>query len=311
MCQTSFRMRRLNGWSGGVVGGTLAFFVAAAMAAEPARAQTGSVQPASAIQQVSLPTRAILDAPISIQDQPFDHALRWARAGLKHIHNHIHDYTCTLVKRERVDGELSEYQYVYCKVRHTNDAGQASLGIYMRFLAPSAVQGREVLFVEGENDGHMIARKGGRRFAYITVEVDPTSELAMRDNRYPITEFGVKNLVSRLIEVAEEEAALNECSVRYFRNAKVDGRICTGIEVTKQVQREDSRFYQAKIYIDNELQVPIHFETYDWPAEEGGEPQLLEQYTYRNLQVNLGMTDADFDRNNASYQLRKPSKSDR
>ena len=38
---------------------------------------------------------------------------------------------------------------------------------------------------------------------------------------------------------------------------------------------------------------------YDW----SGKPQLLEEYTYLNLKLNNGFTDADFDVRNPNYQF--------
>ena len=49
---------------------------------------------------------------------------------------------------------------------------------------------------------------------------------------------------------------------------------------------------------DDELQIPIRYESYDWPQKEGGQPVLLEEYTYTDLKVNVGLTDKDFDPDN-------------
>ncbi len=63
-------------------------------------------------------------------------------------------------------------------------------------------------------------------------------------------------------------------------------------------------FHVAQIYVDDELNLPIRYEAYDWPAEEGGKPQLTEEYTYLNLKLNNGFTDADFDIRNPNYQFK-------
>ena len=55
----------------------------------------------------------------------------------------------------------------------------------------------------------------------------------------------------------------------------------------------------ARLFFDNELKVPIHFDAYIWPEKEGGEPQLEESYTYaKNLKINNNFTARDFDANN-------------
>jgi hypothetical protein len=235
--------------------------------------------------------------------------LAMARDGYDRIRHEIQDYSCLLVKRERVQGRLGDYQYMYVKVRHArHNAGgdpEVPFGVYLKFLGPPELKGREVLYVEGENEGRLVARRGGLRFAYITTELDPHSELAMRDNRYPIMEIGIENLVRRFVEVAEEGVLLQGCSIQLYQGAKVDDRRCSCIEVT-QPDRGESRaeFFRARVYIDEELQIPIHYEAFDWPETATGEPRLLEQYTYRNLQLNIGLQDEDFSRHNPAYGFR-------
>ncbi|GIW96569.1 MAG: hypothetical protein KatS3mg110_4610 [Pirellulaceae bacterium] len=232
--------------------------------------------------------------------------LEWARSGYQRIDSQIADYTCLLVKRERVHGKLLPYHYMFAKVRHgqQRDGQQVPFSVYLKFLAPDDLQGREVLYVEGQNDGKLIAKKGGLRFAYITTRIDPNSELALEDNRYPITEFGFKNLVRRFIEHLEN-SVLEDCTLEIRTGASVDGRPCIGIEVINHRPDSAVRFHSARVYIDTQLEIPIHYEAFDWPAAGQTEPRLLEQYTYRQIKLNVGLTDADFDPANPDYGFRK------
>ena len=50
--------------------------------------------------------------------------------------------------------------------------------------------------------------------------------------------------------------------------------------------------------------MPIRYESYDWPRGEGHQPELMEEYTYLNLKLNNGFTDADFDAENPNYKFR-------
>ena len=247
------------------------------------------------------------DGPTEIDSMEI--ILEMAREGHERIQNEIRDYSCLLIKRERVQGRLGDYHYMYAKVRHARDtAGQgaaAPFSVYLRFLGPPELKGREVLYVDGENDGLLIARKGGLRFASVTTELDPTSELAMRDNRYPLTEFGIENLVRRFVEVVEEGVLLQDCTIQLLEGAKVDGRPCMCIEVKQRGTLENrAEFYLARVYIDDELRVPIHYEAFGWPESDDGSPRLLEQYTYRDLKLNIGLDDDDFSRGNPAYGFR-------
>ncbi len=229
---------------------------------------------------------------------PLEPALELAQRGLSQLRAKVKDYSCTVVKRERIDGKLGEHQYLFAKVRHE------PFSVYLYFLAPDDVKGQEVIYVEGRNDGNMLAHAGsGVRAMVGTVSLKPDGALAMQGNRYAITEIGVENLAKRLVEVAEHDKQFGECDVNFFPNAKVNGRICTCVQVVHPVPRRNFRFHLARVFIDDELLIPIRYEAYDWPHEEGGQPVLMEEYTYMNVQANNGFTDADFDPKNAAYKF--------
>ncbi|NCA12070.1 DUF1571 domain-containing protein [bacterium] len=229
---------------------------------------------------------------------PLEPALEVARRGLAGIQTNIQDYSCTVVKRERIDGKLGEHEYMFAKIR------QRPFSVYLLFLGPDSVKGQEVIYVDGRNDGNMLAHAGsGVRAMVGTVSLKPQSMLAMAGNRYPITELGVENLTKRLVEVAEHDKQFGECDVNFYPNAKVNGRICTCIQVTHPVPRRNFRFHLARVFIDDELTIPIRYEAYDWPQAQGGQPVLMEEYTYMNVKLNNGFTDADFDPKNTSYKF--------
>jgi len=240
-------------------------------------------------------------------EHPLLPLVRMATARLKTFDAEVRDYTCMLVKRERVDGQVLEYEHIELKLRHrrVEDGGVVPFSVYMKFLGPAELRGREVVYVEGRNKGQLIALKGGPRLAYLTTALDPESGLAMERSRYPITEVGIKKLIERLLEVAREELEYDDCQVRYFAGTKVDGRDCTLVEVTHPKRRRNERYHMARIFIDTELNLPIRYAAYDWPEEEGGRPRLLEEYTYLNLKFNVGLTDADFDHHNPAYGFDK------
>jgi len=237
-------------------------------------------------------------ASVAGATHPLEPALEMARKGLAGIQANIQDYSCTVVKRERIDGKLGEHEYMFAKIR------QRPFSVYLLFLGPDSVKGQEVIYVDGRNDGNMLAHAGsGVRAMVGMVSLKPQSMLAMAGNRYPITELGVENLTKRLVEVAEHDKHFGECDVNFYPNAKVNGRICTCIQVAHPVPRRNFRFHLARVFIDDELMVPIRYEAYDWPQEQGGQPVLMEEYTYMNVKINNGFTDADFDPKNTAYKF--------
>lgn len=246
----------------------------------------------------------------SVSDHPLQKPLQIARELREHIRENIRDYSCVLVKRERVDGKLRNHEYIFAKVRHEQQVDNSSvpLGVYLSFLGPSSVKGREVLYVQGENDNQLIARNGGKRFAYVVTSLDPTSTTAMHGNRYPITEIGFLRLADRLIELAEHnieaDGELRDCHVQFYEGSRVDDRPCRCIEVKYPQPREGLQFHLARVFIDEELRIPVRYEAYEWPTAESEEPPLLEEYTYTRIRLNHGFSRVDFDRTNVAYRLK-------
>ena len=76
------------------------------------------------------------------------------------------------------------------------------------------------------------------------------------------------------------------------------------IEVIHPVPRRNFLFDVARIFVDRDLNLPIRYESYDWPKEPGGPPELMEEYSYLDLKLNNGFTDADFSINNPNYHFR-------
>jgi hypothetical protein len=231
-------------------------------------------------------------------EHPLAPALAFARQVSDHMAATVHDYTATVIKQERFGNVLKPKEVCFVKARIE------PFSVYMDFLAPPALKGQEALYVAGANEGNLIGHAGSGAMALLGSKwLPPTGPIAMLGQRYPITELGIANLAKRLIEVGEKDIHYGECYVWRNDNAKVGDRPCISITVMHPVKRAGFLFYIARIFVDKELMVPVHYEAYDWPANPGEPPPLLEQYTYTNLKLNPGLTDADFDPHNPEYKF--------
>jgi len=240
---------------------------------------------------------------------PLGPALVFAREGLEKMQTAVEDYTCTLVKRERIKGKLLDYEYIFAKIRNrrvVDGKTTSPFSVYMYFLKPATVKGREVLYVEGQNEGKLVAHEGGAAGRYLpTVWLKPTGILAMRNQRYPITDVGIENLVAKLIERGESDQAKDrkDCEVTFTPNAKINKRSCTLLQIRHAKPSPGLDFHFAQIFIDDELQVPVRYAAYGFPEKEGERPPVLEEYTYLNLKLNVGLEDKDFDHENTDYRF--------
>ena len=170
-------------------------------------------------------------------EHPLMPALRWAKETLPAIEN-LKDYSATFVKRERVNGEVGRRQCFFIKIRHK------PFSVYSRGLAPASIKGQEVIYVAGQDDGKLWAHPAGFRGRLVhAVALKPDGIIAMRGQRYPITEIGIFNMVKHLVAVAEQDLQHDECEVTFFSAAKINGRTCTWFQVVHPLPRPYFRFH--------------------------------------------------------------------
>ncbi|MBX3414497.1 MAG: DUF1571 domain-containing protein [Pirellulales bacterium] len=236
--------------------------------------------------------------PETAPPHPLEAVLELADRAVQRA-DELHDYSATFIKRERIDGRLSNYDYMFLKVRH------APFSIYLYCLGPVKPKGQEAIYVEGQNEGKVLGHTTGIRDRIAgTMSLDPAGSRMMEGNLYPLTSIGIKNLASKLANLHRYELNFGECEVNTYPGAKVDGRECTCVQVVHPVERENFKFHLSRTYYDHATGLPIRFEGYLWPTTPGGKPVLLEEYTYQNVQFNQGISDLDFDTQNPAYGYR-------
>ena len=244
------------------------------------------------------------------QAHPLDATIRMAREKLGYSRQQIRDYSATLVKREQVNGELLDYQFIYVKIRNERQDVQgritAPFSVYMQFVRPEDLKGREVLWVKGHNNNKLIAHEGSGLVGLLSVWLEPTSSVAMRGQRYPVSFVGTENLLDQYITRMEKSKRLGtpeDFQVQVFEGARVDGRACTCTQLTHPVPRNYLDNYVSRLFIDNEYNIPIRYVTFGWPKRQGDKSSVIEEYTYRDVKLNAGFTDADFNHKNRSYSF--------
>ena len=206
----------------------------------------------------------------------------------------VQDYTCTFHKRERINGHLTSAQVLTFKSR------LSPRSIYVKYQRPRA--GREAIFVADRNANKVVAHDVGLgKFLAGTLYLDPLGTMAMEDNRHPITEAGLGNLIESVSRRWNAELRPEESHVKFHPSMQVGTRLCTMIESVHPEKSPRYLYHMVRLYIDHEQGLPIRFEAYDWPKAPGAAPELVEEYTYVDLKLNVGLSDADFDPSNSAY----------
>ena len=235
-------------------------------------------------------------------NHPIDPLMEVATDVLKHIDDTVIDYTATVISQVRLNRKLQPERRFACKIRHARVKGEDQCGfsVYLRFVKPDA--GQEVIWVDGCNDDKLVAHATvlGK---VIRLDLKPESMLAMRNSRHPIMDIGFRNLLAKMLEKGNRDREHGECEVQIKRNLEIEGRKCIMLEISHPVKRDYFEFHIARIYLDEELEIPIGYEGYLWPKLEGGDPVLLEKYFYTNLKLNVELKDGDFDPENEAYKF--------
>ena len=226
---------------------------------------------------------------------PITHAKK-AIADCRDRYTQVRDYTCTFVKRERIDDRLTPQHIMVMKARTSPNS------VYFRFQQPN--QGREAIYVHGRNNGRIVAHDVGiTKFLAGTMHLDPRGSMAMEDNRHPVTEAGIGTLIETVAKHWAVELTPGESQLTFHDEVRVGNRRCTLIESVHPQRRPDFLFHKVKLYIDQEHGLPIRFEAYDWPRHAGAAAELVEEYSYLDLKINVGLHDHDFDPANKQYSF--------
>jgi len=203
----------------------------------------------------------------------------------------VNDYEATFTKKEVVGKKLLQTE-MFVKFR------EQPFSVYIKYLNPHA--GREVIYVAGRNKDKLLAHGEGITSIVGTIKLKPDSKDAMEENRYPITMFGMSNLVSTLMQQWQEDEKHDDCAVKFFPNAKLDKVECKVVETSYPKNVAHAKFHMSRLYIAKETGLPVRVEQFGFPAA-GAEAPVIEEYTYSNIKTNVGFSDIDFDTANKAY----------
>jgi len=208
----------------------------------------------------------------------------------------VQDYTSTFSKRERVGrgGKKLIVQSMAIKFR------EKPFSVYFLFQDKNT-RGREVIYVAGQNQGNLLVHEAGFASIAGTLKFAPNASDVMEENRYPITQFGLKNLVEKVIAQWEAESKYDETDVKYYNQAHLGDTECLAIETSHPQPRRQFKYHKTLVYIDKKTKLLVRVEQYGWPTRRGEKPPIIEEYTYSNIKTNVGLKNIDFHPNNPNY----------
>jgi len=208
-------------------------------------------------------------------------------------------YTCTFVKQESIDGQISAEQETDVKFR------SEPFSVMMHFRRNAGLAGR-VIYVEDrwvDEDAEDPALRalavcqpaGGLSYLVKSVKQPIRGKLAQKTSRRSIDQFGFENSLDLLIKYSKKAEAEGVLGMEFVGVTRFDGRDVWLIRRTLPYTGPNGAYPDrvADLYIDQEHKVLLAVYTYS--GDEREPEQLLGKYEYRNIRFNADLTDKDFD----------------
>jgi hypothetical protein len=205
-----------------------------------------------------------------------DHPTEFLQMCLDRYDRKVQGYSCTLVKKERVAGNLKPLEVVEAHFR------EQPFSVFMEWKK-GAGKAKRVLYVEGENNDKMLARPPGiLGIAVFTRDVDATDVKA--SGRYLITQFGIKLGAERTLRAMLSAKAKNTLHVKYegvFTVPELGNRSCYKLVRTPYDPPEDMEgVNELTIYIDTETWLQVG------SILKNSAGDLIAEYFFRNIKIN-------------------------
>jgi outer membrane lipoprotein-sorting protein len=200
----------------------------------------------------------------------------------------VQDYTANFLKQERVGGELLPEENILLKFKKP-------FKIYLKWLK-GPHEGREALYVDGKYDNKVIGHEGGL-FGFVTLHMDPKGKIATLDNRHSILDVGIGRLIDIVMENVRRAHKAGELKPAITDDAAF-GKPAKKIDVILPNDRTKG-YYASRfeLWTDNETGLPVRLKAYGWDGE------LIESYGYKDLKVNQGLKDGEFEPDNPEYKF--------
>jgi hypothetical protein len=201
------------------------------------------------------------------------HPILFLEDCLARYENEVEGYTTTFYKQERIAGKLKPLEKLDIHFR------EEPFSVHMKWLE-GAHLAQSVLYVEGENNGNMLAKA---RFIPIPVSRSKDGPDAKASSRYTIDQFGIYLGAKRTVTAMRDARRRGELHVRYeglFKVPELNDRPCYKFVRSPYRPLEEEGVNELTIYIDQKTGMQLGSVLKDDQGE------LLASYFFADIQVN-------------------------
>jgi hypothetical protein len=204
----------------------------------------------------------------------------------------VRDYTCTLLKQERIDNKLQGVETMEVKYRV-----KPSLAIYAKWVN-GPYTGRECLYNETVIGKDKLRVREGGMLGLVAVTLPLDSAIAKRGTNHILTELGFGHLLNLSLKDLKASMPYGDMSRKDNGLQMLDGK---SVFVMDSILRKNPNYkyycHRLRSYIDYTNSLQLKAEIFDW------NDQMFESYTYLKPRFNVRLKDIDFDPSNPAYKL--------
>ncbi len=201
----------------------------------------------------------------------------------------VKDYITIVHQVQRVGGKLLPEEVLLYKFRRPNS-------IYIRWVG-EVKNGREIIYSEGWNNNKFLVHDGGI-LSVLTLSFYPGSKEAMKETRHPVDESSIIFMMESLERSLDHALSHPEDDIviEDMGDGEVFGRKVKKIRLKFPCGEGYPYYAPLSIFgIDTVRFLPLYYKAI------GSDGKMWEEYRFKDLKTNIGISDSDFDPENPEY----------
>jgi hypothetical protein len=203
---------------------------------------------------------------------------------LERYDREVKTYTLTMRKQERIDGTLNPVEVIKVHFRGKPHS------VFFEWMQ-NWRKALRALYVEGENNNKILALPTIRIVGIQARDVD--SDDAKQSGRYPMSTFGLKQAMQRIVtnwKKARAEGALHVEYLGVHKVPEVGNRPCHKFHRSHYPAPEDDGVTELILYVDTETQLQVG------TVLLGENGKLMAEYFFQDIRLNVDIAPEQFTR---------------
>ena len=131
---------------------------------------------------------------------------------------------------------------------------------------------------------------------FMTFHLDPEGRMAMQRNRHSLQHSGMEKIMDLIDSDVKRAREKGLDAIQYIGEDRIYER---DVWIVEGSFPANQGFYAHRVIvsIDKAMALPVRVSIFDW--SEG----LVEEYVFRDLKLNVGFNENDFDPGNPDYNF--------